>query len=215
LRGRRVFRNYKSAYVGGESVSAAVNARVAAGKTLKIGKWGEVVPELNRTAENYFVFPMGGVPKPHEPTVIRPTSDHTKTGFNEHTVLGILKHSLDAYNQVCWCLKQGFCMYVSDVQDAFLLIPLAPWVWFFMLFRWFGDAESNTDDCLYAHLFGDFGTRGMPGTFKIFLVDVVVENFGLLVFGKTVCKREEFDILGGTNLCPQKNAVHPLGLGKG
>ena len=97
-----------------------------------------------------FVFPMGGVPKPHEPSVIRPTSDHTKTGFNEHTVLGILKHSLDAYNQVCWCLKQGFCMYVSDVQDAFLLIPLAPWVWFFMFFRWFGDAESNTDDCISA-----------------------------------------------------------------
>ena len=25
------------------------------------------------------------------------------------------------------------------------------------------------------HLFGDFGTRGLPGTFKIFLVDVVVQ----------------------------------------
>ena len=36
LRGRRAFRNYKSAYVGRESVSAAVNARVAAGKTLKM-----------------------------------------------------------------------------------------------------------------------------------------------------------------------------------
>ena len=64
LRGRRVFRNYKSAYLGGESVSAAVNARVAAGKTLKIGKWGDVVSELNSFAEDYFVFPMGGVPKP-------------------------------------------------------------------------------------------------------------------------------------------------------
>ena len=65
-------------------------------------------------------------------------------------------------------------MYVSDVQDAFLLIPLAPWVWFFMLFRWFSDSTSCTDDCLLAHLFADFGSRGMPGTFKVFLVDVVV-----------------------------------------
>ena len=28
---------------------------------------------------------------------------------------------------------------------------------------------------LYVHLFGDFGTRGLPGTFKIFLVDVIVQ----------------------------------------
>ena len=28
---------------------------------------------------------------------------------------------------------------------------------------------------LYMHLFGDFGTRGLPGTFKIFLVDVIVQ----------------------------------------
>ena len=27
----------------------------------------------------------------------------------------------------------------------------------------------------YVHLFGDFGNRGLPGTFKIFLVDVVVQ----------------------------------------
>ena len=174
LRGRRVFRNYKSAYLGRESVTAAVDARVAAGKTIRIGKWSEVVSELNALVEHYFVFPMGAVPKPHDPSTLRPTSDHSKTGFNEHTILGILKHSLDAYNLVCWFLKRGFLMYVSDVQDAFLLIPLAPWVWFFMLFRWFSDSDSETDDCLLAHLFGDFGTRGMPGTFKIFLVDVVV-----------------------------------------
>jgi len=31
------------------------------------------------------------------------------------------------------------------------------------------------DTCLFVHLFGDFGTRGLPGTFKIFLVNVVVQ----------------------------------------
>ena len=35
-------------------------------------------------------------------------------------------------------------------------------------------ADSENLYC-YVHLFGDFGTRGLPGTFKIFFVDVVVQ----------------------------------------
>ena len=65
-------------------------------------------------------------------------------------------------------------MYVSDVEDAFMLIPLAPWLWPFFLFRFFAD-DTATTESLFVHLFGDFGTKGMPGTFKIFLVDVVVQ----------------------------------------
>ena len=46
--------------------------------------------------KDFFVFPLGAVPKPHAPDVMRPTSDHTRTGFNAATVLGILGHSLDS-----------------------------------------------------------------------------------------------------------------------
>ncbi len=68
-------------------------------------------------------------------------------------------------------------MRVSDVADAFLLIPLAPWLWPFFFFRWYGEA-GGLAMYLYVHLFGDFGTRGLPGTFKIFLVDVIVQIDG-------------------------------------
>lgn len=63
-----------------------------------------------------------------------------------------------------------------QVSDAFLLIPIAPWLWPFFLFRWFdvGD-ESSLTLFTFCHIFGDFGTRGLPGTFKIVLVDVVVQ----------------------------------------
>ena len=174
LKGRRVFANYPSSHTAPESVSAAVFARVKASKTLCLGLWSEVKPLLDVVYRDYFVFPMGATPKPHQPDVMRPTSDHTRTGLNAATVMGILKHSLDTYNEVSWFLKKDYFMRVSDVADAFLLIPLAPWLWPFFLFRWYGEL-GGSGLYLYAHVFGDFGTRGLPGTFKIFLVDVVVQ----------------------------------------
>ena len=178
LKGRRVFKNYPPAYAGRQSVSTAILGRLEASKSLCLGRWHDVLADLNALASDYFVFPISAVPKPHEPEVLRPVSDHTKTGFNAHTVLGILGHSLDTFERVSWLLKKDYFMYVSDVADAFVNIPLAPWVWFFMLFRWFPvgsvEGDGSIDDHLYVHLFGDFGTRGLPGTWKIFLVDVVI-----------------------------------------
>ena len=178
LKGRRVFKNYLSAYAGASSISTAISSRLAACKTICLGRWSDVLPKLNVAFADYYVFPMAAVPKPHEPTVLRPVSDHTKTGFNAHTVLGILGHSLDTFKRVSWLLKRDYFMYVSDVADAFVNIPLAPWLWVYMFFRWFEPtAQGGTagdDVWLYAHLFGDFGTRGLPGTWKIFLVDVVI-----------------------------------------
>jgi hypothetical protein len=174
LKGRRVFNNYPSAHTAPESVSAAVFARVKASKTLCLGLWSDLKSVLSESYKDYFVFPMGATPKPHQPDVMRPTSDHTRTGLNAATVVGILKHSLDTYNEVAWFLKKDYFMRVSDVADAFLLIPLAPWLWPFFLFRWFG-MTGGVSLYLYVHLFGDFGTRGLPGTFKIFLVDVIVQ----------------------------------------
>ena len=85
-----------------------------------------------------------------------------------------LRYALNTYAEVAWLLKQDYFMYVSDVEDAFLLLPLAPWLWFFMLFRFYlNDDDDQQTTCV--HLFGDFGTSGMPGTFYIFFVKVVVQ----------------------------------------
>ena len=171
---KRVFRNYQSAYDGRPQVTKAVMARVARGKTLELGPWHEVKNELDATVEEYFKFPMGAVAKPTQPSVLRPTDDHTVTGLNGLTILGLLAHTLNTYKEAAWLLKQNYFMYVSDVEDAFLLIPLAPWLWRFFLFSFFRD-DAATTETTFVHLFGDFGTRGMPGTFKIFLVDVVIQ----------------------------------------
>ena len=64
-------------------------------------------------------------------------------------------------------------MYVTDVESAFPMLPLAPWLWPFFLHRFY--PKGGNDLHLYAHLQGDFGTRGMPGVFKVFFVDVLVQ----------------------------------------
>ena len=172
--GKRVFTNYPSAEAGRDCVTEAIGARVDKGKTLVLGTWGQVREDLQTLGvSDYFVFPMGAVSKPHEPWVLRPTSDHTRTGFNAAPLHALLQHSLNIYPEVAALLKKGYFMYVSDITDAFLLIPLAPWLWFFFLFRAYrrrGDTASTT----FVHLFGDFGTRFLPGTFYIFIVKVVI-----------------------------------------
>ena len=174
LKGQRIFSNGRRAYMARAAVSESIWQRVQKHKTLHLGPWNEVYPLLVKKYRNFFCFPLNAVPKPHQPEVMRPTSDHTRTGFNAATVMGILRYSLDTYNRVAWLLKRNAFMYVSDVEDAFLIIPLSPVIWPFMIFRWFASSEAVTENA-FMHLFGDFGTRGLPGTFKIFLVDVVVQ----------------------------------------
>ena len=88
--GRRVFRNYPTAYEHRSEVTAAVDSRVRKQKTLCLGLWDDVKTKIGDLFEDYFVFPMGAVPKPHDPSVYRPTSDHTRTGLNAMVILGIL-----------------------------------------------------------------------------------------------------------------------------
>ena len=175
---KRVFKNYTSAYNARAAVTASIGERITAGRTLVLGAWEDVKPQLDIDYDAYFVFPLGAVPKPNQPAInpdMRPFSDHTKTGFNAlMIIMGILQHSLDVYNQVAYLLKQNYFMYVSDVADAFMLIPLAPWLWPFFLFRWFV-AEEDVRETTLVHVMADFGSRAMPGTFKIFLVDCVVQ----------------------------------------
>ena len=69
-----------------------------------------------------------------------------------------------ATNHFVWA-SAGAWMTVADIDDAFSYIPLAPWLWAFMLFRWFlvsgddsDDDASSSDLHCYVNLFADFGT---------------------------------------------------------
>ena len=173
LKGHRWFSNYPTAVTARGAVTKAIVKRVEAGKTIRLGTWSNALARVLRgTFSNSFIFPMGAVDKP-DGSEKRPTSDHTRTGLNAATDLGFLAHSLTAYADIEWFLKQDYFMRVSDVESAFLLLPLHPDLWPFFLFRFFDTLESS-DLTLYAHVCGDFGAAGMPGVFKIFFADVVV-----------------------------------------
>ena len=174
LQGHRWFKNYPGAIEARSAVTRATRKRVEAGKTICLGPWSSA---LGSAIREHFpasaIFPMNAVPKPLEPGEMRPCSDHTRTGLNAATDLSFLQHSLDTYKEIAWFLKQDYFMRVSDVEQAFLLLPLHPDLWPFFLFRFFATDSSNHLS-LFAHVCGDFGAAGMPGVFKIFFVDVVV-----------------------------------------
>lgn len=177
LRGRVRFRNYPTALEARRFVSKATRARVAAGKTICLGRFTWAKDKMRLPWDDLRIFPLGAVPKPLEPDEMRPVSDHSKTQLNAASDLSFLRHSLDAYNEIAQRFKYGFSMRVSDVDAAFPLLPLMPRLWRFFLFSWF-DLEKADDDptageCLYAHLCGDFGAAGLPGTFKMFFADCV------------------------------------------
>ena len=53
------------------------------------------------------------------------------------------------------------------------MLPLAPWLWWFMLFCvTLPSRKGRSTLCMHTH--GDFGTRGMPGCFYVFYVKVVI-----------------------------------------
>ena len=175
LSGHRWFANYKSAVEGRGAVTPAIMKRVEAGKTLQLGTWSN---SLAHDVKNLFsssaIFPMGAVGKAGSTTDLRPTDDHTRTGVNSASTLDFLRHSLDAYSEISWFLQLDYFMRVSDVEAAFTLLPLHPDVWPFFMFRFFADQSSEVLS-LFMHICGDFGAAGMPGTFKKFFVDVVVQ----------------------------------------
>ena len=172
LRGRRVFKNYKSAVDHRPHVTKAILKRVEKNKTLYLGEWhAGVVP-----FDNFTVFAMGAVSKSIDGVVIdemRPTSDHTASGLNAATDMTFLRHSVTSYKDIARFLRPGYWMRVSDVDGAFPLLPFHYDLWPHMLFRCYLSDEA-TSLSLFCHLCGDFGTAGMPGVFKIFFVDVLV-----------------------------------------
>ena len=179
LKGQRVFKNYSKAVEARPYVTTAITKRVEAGKTLPLGVWGnEARRQLDASFENYIKFPMGAAAKFLDGVELeekRLTDDHTKTGLNDATDNARLKYKLDSYGEISWLFKQGYFMRVSDVEGAFPLLPLHWELWPFFMFSFWADA-SHDYETLFMHLCCDFGTRGMPGTFKIFFVDVLVQT---------------------------------------
>jgi hypothetical protein len=170
LPGKRVFKNYKSAYESRDKVHDALSKRVRAGKTLKLGPFDGKASSLpgaqGRTVS------QGAVPKKLEPESARPFSDHTKSGFNSACDIEFLAHSLDTYSEIARELKPGYSMRVEDIDGAYPILPLAPSTWKFMYVWWY-DVDIPLDcqdgpNTLYVHVFGDFGTSAMPGVWDKF-----------------------------------------------
>ena len=177
LAGHRWFTNYKSALEGRDAVTRATMKRVQSGKTLRLGLWTNTLAQgIKALFGASAIFPLGAVGKAvqSEPGEMRPIDDHTRTGLNAASTLDGLRHSLNAYSEIAWFLQLDHFMRVSDVEAAFPLLPLHPDVWPFFMFRFFADGSSPALS-LFMHICGDFGAAGMPGTFKVFFVDVVVQ----------------------------------------
>jgi hypothetical protein len=174
LKGYRFFKNYESATGAFRSrVTEATESRVDAGRTLHLGEATvDTIALIKQCFPAAFIFPMGATAKPLEPDKARPTDDHTRTGLNAACDMTDLSHTLDAYSEMARRFLPGYTAHVSDVEAAFPMLPFAPWVWPFLFHRF--HRSEGTGQGLFCHLNGDFGTRGMPGTFKIFFVDVVL-----------------------------------------
>ena len=175
LKGKRWYRNYPTALEGRVAVTNATKTRVEAKKTIALLP----VPVRDARALPWRVcrvFPLGAVPKPLEPTEMRPVSDHTRSGLKQVTDLEFFRHTLRTYDEIASFLRKNYYMRVSDIDAAFPLLPLSPTLWPFFLFWWYAvDAAAPPDQMwLYMHVCGDFGAAGLPGTWKIFFTDVVV-----------------------------------------
>jgi len=180
VHGHRFFKNYESSTspAARARVTDATEARVSAGKTLHLGAVGpDTLPLMRQVFDAAYIFPMGATAKPLEPTKLRPTDDHTRTGLNAACDMNgppSLSYSIEAYAEMGRRFLPGFAAHVTDVEAAFPMLPFASWVWPFMFHRFYSSEGDPRALHLYCHLTGDFGTRGMPGVFKIFFVDVVL-----------------------------------------
>ena len=183
LRGVRVFENYPTAL--GEfsgRVAKALTKRVSAHKTLDLGDWHDGLRVVARAVfQDFFVAPMLAVPKPLEPGECRPATAHDVTTFNDAIDMTGLTHELRGYEEIAAFLKTGYVMAVTDVADAFPLLGLATWTWPFFALRFRRGAQQPDGSWdvfgmtrLLMHLFADFGTRGMPGVFKLLYKDMLL-----------------------------------------
>ena len=87
VHGHRFFKNYESSTSSAARarVTDATEARVSAGKTLHLGAVGpDTLSLMRQVFDAAYIFPMGATAKPLEPTKLRPTDDHTRTGLRRY-----------------------------------------------------------------------------------------------------------------------------------
>ena len=175
LPGRRFFNNYSSALEAHGAVSKNLHGRLRSQKSYSLFPVdsSSVRASLSSFLPSWCVFPLGAVAKPNEPGAFRPISDHSRTGFNDASCDDHLRHSLATVPAIGRLLRSAFFMAVDDVDAAFPLLPLSPILWPFFLFVW-SHPDYPGEDWVHWHVCGDFGAKGLPGTFKIFFSDVVI-----------------------------------------
>ena len=182
LPGRRYFKNYVSAIEAKAAVSKDIHKRLINQKSYSLFPFNPATfrEQLSSFLPSWCVFPLGAVPKSSEPGAFRPISDHSRTGFNDASNDEHLRHSLRSASEIARCLRDSYHMAVHDVDAAFPLLPLSPLLWPFFLFVWaphpesVGPSDNTSQEWLHWHVCGDFGARGLPGTFKIAFSDVIV-----------------------------------------
>ena len=144
--GNRWFANYNTAVGARVAVRQAIMKRVDRGKTFSLGVWSsQLAGQLRDTFTNTFIAPLGAVEKALEKGVYRPTTDHSRTGLNANTDLSFLRHSLQTYDEIAYFLQTDYFMRMSDVEDAFPMLPLHPDVWPYFMYRFYLDDTSDTE----------------------------------------------------------------------
>ena len=113
MRGKRVYKNYPTAFDEKEKVTSALKDRVRAGKTLKLGAFSGRAEDLPGTDAT--VVPMGSVGKKLETDKVRPFSDHTRTRFNAAARTRI-EHTLNTYDEIATELKPNYTARIEDVD---------------------------------------------------------------------------------------------------
>lgn len=168
--GRRVHKNYTSAYEHKEKVHNAILKRVVTGKTLRLGPFDGKSGDLPSGSGT--VVPQGAVLKKYDTTSVRPISDHTKSQLNNSVDLTGLEHTLNTYNEISRALQPGYFMRIEDVDAAFPTLPLSPTVWRYMYIWWYDTerplAEQDGPNTLYVHTFADFGSAPLPAIWDKF-----------------------------------------------
>lgn len=175
ISGVHVRPNYASADEHRELVDKALCKRLAAGKTMHLGKlvkgWRSHV--VSAVGPTFKCFSLGAVLKKLE-IAARPISDHTASGLNDAVNIAWLAYSCRSHAAFKRMFKPGFWAAISDIADAFLILPLKPTLWKYFMFRWYGQTEETKHEMhLYVHLFADFGCAGVPAIFDVFMRVVI------------------------------------------
>jgi hypothetical protein len=129
--GHRFFKNYESSTseAARARVTEATEVRVAAGKTMHLGK---VLPDtlsiLKQVFPAAYIFPMGATAKPLEPTKLRPTDDHTRTGLNAACDMAgprTLSYSLDVQGHSVLRFEKAssMSMYWISLRSSSVRVP--------------------------------------------------------------------------------------------